>query len=1209
MYFLFLNLSGVLAAAEEIPDLLVSESSEHGGVETIFNAMSRHLGQNAILQKGCILIQVLAPLLSDDHCQRAVSSVIQAMCEAKEDRGVQAEGCAAMLVIAQIDEGKSTILVNNCAHERLFYILENFSEDLELVFLSSECIRYLGWERNLKTQMLLSACAGGLLKGADCLIKKGADVNAGHGENTPLCRACQNCKEEMVKFLLTQGITDIQSALRVSLEMGHSNIVGLLLQHLGHDKEAGIIAFSNLNLGDLLPEWMSPSLAGYKYSPPVLSTGWNEFLDDAERTTKLRATLSNRLSQMSQRRKGSEPVLIKPVDGSLTGWQADKASVPSSIDSNRLSQVRQRRKGSEPILSEPLDGSLTGWQVDKASDLSWVDTSVGHEQESDSDSDSDSDIDLNVPKLTEKSALRVRSVSGASFPYSSHDPRVVSPFSNKNYVILPRSPHRRSFEESLPQCRRPQLKRRPVSDIIPRVTSLDASIYSGEVLPLPYTDHEKVNRMTESQEDLPGVFRMPGNIYVYNWNGQQGYRVRSLSTCSDEFDSGRFLGHCAKRRRSKTCEPLEAIRKRKQSIRAISAKATVRLIDASSNNISSLESLAEASPMLLAYLAKVEKLDLSHNHLSKFPSLLRDALPQLRYVNLSHNKFSSFPYCFIQTRVQVLNLSHNKIKMARPQQSGESNVMLEKLNLSHNEESCFPEWLGDLFPALTSVYVVGNNMTKLPDSALKLRRLKTLDLSNNQLSEIPREFISECLALETLVASNNNLTTLPEIVAPSLTNLKTVRLNKNKLGDQSSKKQFSFPRFLLTLPNVKVVDLSSNNLEDIPPPISWSTQQLKELVLSDNKIKKLSLEGAEKWAYLERLNLSDNCLKSVPGKIGELKSLTSLDFSRNTGITHLPDEMGRLSSLWDLQLTDLKLDLNSAILESRAQELIRFLHSRLKNSVPYYRMKLVAVGQAGRGKTTLLNQLQEDVVTGPHHDVMAREWCVRDTKAECKVCHRKSVNYVINTWDLKGRDDLYSAYQCLLSSRTLFLAVYDVSKGTSEIDALKPWLLNIHACAPEASVMLVGTHKDKVPKDQVTVLLNEIKERALSMCACVGFPQVKSHVVLDCTQETSGVQSLRHRIMQLITKCKCKGHSLIGPRVPQNFVRLQDLIWHVVNSGGHESPKILRMAFIRKLIQDNGLLMDDIELEQAIRFMNEAGEVPHCLPLYNIWWTFHFLAS
>lgn len=1140
----------MLAAAEEIPNLVVSESSGHGGVDTIFNTMSRHLTEPAILQKGCILIQVLAPLLSDAHCQKAVSSVIQAMCEAKEDRGVQAEGCAAMLVIAQIDEGKSTILVNNCAHERLFYILENFSEEPELVFLSSECIRYLGCERNLKTQMLLSACAGGLLKGADCLIKKGADVNAGHGENTPLCRACQNGKEEMVKFLLTQGITDIQSSLRLSLEMDHRNIVGLLLQHLGHDKEAGIIAFSNLNLGDLLPEWMSPSLAGNRYSPPVLSTSWTDFLDHAERTTQLRATLSNRL----------------------------------------------RRKGSEPIINEPLDGSLTGWRADKARVLSGMDTLFSLEDESDNDSDFDSDSDMNVPELTEKSALRARSVSGASFPYSSHDPRVVSPFSDRTCVILPRSAHRRSFDEYLPEGSRPVLKRRARSDVIPPVNSLDASLYAVKVSPLPYTDSEQIDGITES-EDVPGVFQMPDRIYVYNWDLPQGYRIRSLSTCSDEFDSGRFFGPCADRRRSRTCDPFEARRMRKQSIRAISAKATVRLINASNNNISSLERLTEASPMLLAYLAKVEKLDLSHNQLSKFPSLLCDAMPQLRYVNLSHNEFSSFPYCFIQTGVKVLNLSHNKIKMDRPQPPGDSNYMLENLDLSHNEESCFPVWLGDIFPALTSLYVAGNNMTKVPDSALKLRRLKTLNLSNNQLSEIPREFVSDCLSLETLVASNNNLTTLPEIVAPSLTNLKTVRLNKNKFGGQSSKKQFSFPRFLLTLPNVKVVDLSSNNLEDIPPPISWSTQQLKELVLADNKIKKLSLEGVEKWAYLERLNLSDNCLKSVPGRIGELKSLTSLHLSRNTGISHLPDEMGRLSNLWDLQLVGLKLDLDSAILESRAQELIGFLHSRLKNSVPYYRMKLVAVGQAGRGKTTLLNQLREDVASGPHHDVMTREWCVRDTKAECKVCHRKSVNYVINTWDLKGRDDLYSAYQCLLSSRTLFLAVYDVSKGTSEIDALKPWLLNIHACAPEASIMLVGTHKDKVPKDQVTKLLNEIKVRALGMCAGAGFPQVKIHVVLDCTQETSGVQSLRHRIMELIPKCKCKGHSLIGPRVPQNFVRLQDLILHLVRARGHEAPRILKMANIRKLIQDNELLMDDSELEQAIRFLTEAGKVPFMFAL------------
>ena len=1143
----------MLSAAEEIPDLLVSKNSDHGGVKTILNAMSKHASEPAIQQKGCILIQVLAPLLSDVHCQMAVSAVIHAMCEFPEDRGVQAEGCVAMFVIAQIDTDKSEMLVNNCAHERLFFVMENFSEEPELVYLASECIWYLGWERDLKQSMLLSACAGGLLKGADCLMKKGADVNAGDGVNTPLCCACKNDKEEMVKFLLTQGITHIQSALKLSLEMGYGNTVGLLLQHLCHDKEAGIIAFSNLNLGDLQPEWISPSLTGHKYSPPDLDAGWTEHLDEAQRTMQFRATLNSRLS------------------------------------SERL----------EVSQNESFNCSDADLQYDRESDTSgtMMVKSVSLESIDDSASSSSSDTEFGVPELTNESQLRARSISGASFPYSSRDPRIVSPFSDKNYVILPRSAHRRSFEEHLPERQRPALKRRSASDVTPPIRS--ALLYVSDANDDPSQlriSPTPVDRIEES-EDVPlGVFRMPDHSYMYSWEQQGSFirHQRSLSANDDFYDGESLL---PLRRRSVTLNDFALRQKRRQSIRAISANATVRLIDVSGNNMKSLDQIAKASPELLAHLAKVEKLDLSRNQLSHFPVVFCDAMPVLECVNLSRNEFSVFPYWLIQeNKVKILNMSHNKINLtSHPPKSVQSAVMLECLNLSYNGNSCLPEWFGGCFVALTSLYLVGNNITRLPDSPLKLWRLKTLDLSNNNLKEIPPEFLAECFSLETLVVSNNCLTTLPEVVGASLTNLKTVRLNKNRLGERSPKKQFSIPRFLLTLPNVKVVDLSSNGLEDIPPPISWSTQQLKELVLADNKIRKLSLVGVEKWAHLERLILNENNLKQVPSGIGDLTSLVSLDLSNNTGITHLPDEMGRLSNLWDLQLFGLKkLDLDSAILESKAQELIGFLHSKLKNSVPYYRMKLVVVGQAGRGKTELLNQLQDDNATGPHHDIMVRDWYMKDTKAECKTCHRKCVSYVINTWDFKGRDDLYSAFQCLLSSRTLFLVVYDVSKGVSEIDALRPWLLNIHAFAPDASVMLVGTHKDRIPKERVNVLIDEIKNRALSRCAGPGFPQVKLHAVLDCTKEMSGVKQLRNRIMQLITRCRCKGHSLVGPIVPQSFIHLQELILQEVRE--HELP-ILRMANVRKLIQKHELLMDDAEVEQAIRFMNEAGEF--CLEIQS----------
>lgn len=1145
---------GVLSAAQEIPELLVSKSSVHNGVETIINAMRRHGAEVPIQQKGCILIQVLAPLLSDDQCQMAVSAIIDAMYNFSKDRNVQVEGCVAMFVIAQIDTGKSEMLVNNGAHERLFSILEEFDEDPELVYLAGECIWYLGWERDLKQSMLLSACADGLLKGADCLIRKGADVNAGNGVKTPLFRACENEREEMVKFLLTQGITDVQSALTLSLEMGYGNIVGLLLQHLGHDKKAGIIAFSGLNLGNLEPAWISPSLTGHKYSPPVLGAGWTDHLEDAQKAMQFRAHLSRMLSS-----EDSEDALND-------SWSPSEADLDLGLVSN------------------------TSEGVFKSSSLESI-----HDSDSD---DPCSDKELSVPELTNETPVRSRSISGATFPFSSLDPRVVSPYSEKNKVILPRSAHSRSFDEQLPGVQRPTVQRRAISDVTPPFANQDP------FLCVPSTSTDPVHRSSsprlaegipEYDEDVQvGAFRMPVRSYVYRWEN-----FRETQSLSGSYDSANFwpLG------RRTSCD-FGSRQRRKQSIQAIPANPTVRFIDISGNNIETLDTIANATDELLAYLAKVEKLDLSRNQLSRVPVDLCEAMPILDCVNLSHNAFSVFPYCLVEKadgpKVRVLNLSHNKINLVshppkeNPEENWEYTVWLESLNLSHNECSYLPKWLGNCFPALTHLYLVGNDIKNLPDLPLKMWRLKTLDLSNNNLTEIPAQFLQEFFSLEALVASNNCLTSLPEKIASSLTNLKTVRLNNNNLGESKSlKNQFSVPRFLLALPNLKVLDLSSNSMEDIPPPISWSTQQLKELVLADNKIRKLSLNGVEKWDFLERLILSGNNLKQVPKRIGELTSLTSLDLSRNTGITHLPDEMGRLTNLWDLQLVGLKLDLDSAILESKARELIEFLHSKLKNSIPYYRMKLVAVGRAGVGKTTLLNQLQDlDGAPRPHRDIEVRDWVVRDHKAECKTCYRKGVSYVISTWDFKGRDDLHSAFQCLLSVRSLFLVIYDVSKGVREIDALRPWLLDINAHAPDASVMLVGTHKDKIPRDQVDRWLNEIKDRALSVCAGPGFPQVKIHVVLDCTQETSGVETLRRRIMQLITRCTCKGHALIGPIVPENFIHLQEMILSHVPE--RELP-IFRMAKIRKLIQENRLIMDDVEIEQAIRFMSEAGELSRIL--------------
>lgn len=244
--------------------------------------------------------------------------------------------------------------------------------------------------------------------------------------------------------------------------------------------------------------------------------------------------------------------------------------------------------------------------------------------------------------------------------------------------------------------------------------------------------------------------------------------------------------------------------------------------------------------------------------------------------------------------------------------------------------------------------------------------------------------------------------------------------------------------------------------------MAWQSTQLKDLNLSHNKIKKFPLkEGVGRFANLERLNLSHNNLRRIPVGIGDLTSLTSLNISHNSNITSFPDEMGKLSNLFELQRDGLRVDLEASILESKTKDLIGHLHSKLRNSVPYYRMKLVLVGMSGRGKTALRNVLIKEK-PGSDGSVTVREWNLRDPKARCNHCNKKCVNYTISVWDFKGQEDLYCLFRSMLTTRALYLAVYDVTKGPEEIANLKPWLLNIQAFAPDAPVILVGTHHDKV---------------------------------------------------------------------------------------------------------------------------------------------------
>lgn len=110
------------------------------------------------------------------------------------------------------------------------------------------------------------------------------------------------------------------------------------------------------------------------------------------------------------------------------------------------------------------------------------------------------------------------------------------------------------------------------------------------------------------------------------------------------------------------------------------------------------------------------------------------------------------------------------------------------------------------------------------------RIVRKLVLARNAIIELSTEIISFG-NLTTLDVSNNGLAALPEIIG-SLDKLRTLIARSNLLDDNS------FPKSFSRLTKLETLNLSGNQLEQIPPPV-YDLPRLKALYLGANRIESL----------------------------------------------------------------------------------------------------------------------------------------------------------------------------------------------------------------------------------------------------------------------------------------------------------------------------------------------------------------------------------
>ncbi|XP_023262152.1 PH domain leucine-rich repeat-containing protein phosphatase 2 [Seriola lalandi dorsalis] len=287
---------------------------------------------------------------------------------------------------------------------------------------------------------------------------------------------------------------------------------------------------------------------------------------------------------------------------------------------------------------------------------------------------------------------------------------------------------------------------------------------------------------------------------------------------------------------------------------------TLRMLHASSNRLTTVNiypvpnqlTHMELSQNLLEYLPdwvcdcrKMEMLDVTHNLLSELPSRLLNSL-SLRKLLAGNNRLQRVPDLLDHVPLEALDLQHNKLAEL-PESLFYKALNLKYLNVSANALESIPpsSQSEESLSTLQELYLTWNNLNENCGALLVgHQNLRVLHIAYNQLLSFPASKLSKLELLEELNLSGNKLKTIPSTVS-SCKRLHTLIAHSNHIT--------VFPE-ILNLPEIKLVDLSCNELTEIQLPDSLPAT-LQELDLTGNSSLMLEHKTLNLFSHITTLKL------------------------------------------------------------------------------------------------------------------------------------------------------------------------------------------------------------------------------------------------------------------------------------------------------------------------------------------------------------------
>ena len=298
----------------------------------------------------------------------------------------------------------------------------------------------------------------------------------------------------------------------------------------------------------------------------------------------------------------------------------------------------------------------------------------------------------------------------------------------------------------------------------------------------------------------------------------------------------------------------------------------------------------------------------ARKQLTEIPNFTRITNTFYDELVLNDNQILQIPAnAFQGLRVKRLNLSGNRLRSISPQAFRELANYLEELTIEFDPDHVdhIPDAIPEHLFNLRTLKLIGLNLRRLEQRTFtKFRKLEHLSLVRSNIEGIHSDALITLTHLRSLNLDHNRLNDSSWLNLTSyLADLEVLILSQNQF--RSIRQEHFVP-----LKALKLLDLSSNGLQSIDANSLPSS--LEKLYLQNNELNSLQLTFLFQLRELREFNLDFNRLTFLPEKIfqsnGQLGYL-SLQGNDLNSLTN--QSLLGLKSLWHLNLARNRLQLSA----------------------------------------------------------------------------------------------------------------------------------------------------------------------------------------------------------------------------------------------------------------------------------------------------------